>query len=83
MLTGKADAAGEASELGTWRSHRGTGGSTCGENRGATREVCSSAQGWRALGQRRARKDRSRLGQMADGLVVPRRPGNAGGGKEP
>jgi hypothetical protein len=83
MLTGKADAAGEVSERNTWRSHRGSGGGTCGENRGATREVCLSAQGRQTLGQRRVREDRSRLGQMADGLVVPVRSGNAGRGKEP
>jgi hypothetical protein len=33
--------------------------------------------------QRRTREGQRRRTQMADGLVVPMRPGNAGGGKEP
>jgi transposase len=33
--------------------------------------------------QRRTREGQRRRTQMADGFVVPLRPGNAGGGKEP
>ena len=44
----------------------------------ATREVCFGA-----ARQRRTREGRRRLRQMADGLGVPMKPGNAGGGKGP
>ena len=38
---------------------------------------------WQPARQRRSRKARRRPGQVADGLVVPVKPGNSGGGKEP
>src|SRR3954452_2371492 len=49
----------------------------------ATREVCLGGHGRHPDGQRRPREGGRRSGQMADGFVVPLRPGNAGGGKEP
>jgi len=66
---GKAAVAGEVSEMRSRRSHRGSGDSTCGENRNATREVCPGAGRLVSGGQRRPREGRSRLGQMADGPV--------------
>jgi hypothetical protein len=49
----------------------------------ATREVCKGA-GWLASRQQRlAREGCNWPMQMADGLVLPMKPGNAGGGKEP
>jgi hypothetical protein len=45
-----------------------------------------SLRSWLGSGnshQRRTREGQRRRTQMADGLVVPARPGNAGGGKEP
>ncbi len=49
----------------------------------ATREVCMGACRTVCRQQRLAREGRSRPKQMADGLVRPMKPGNAGGGKEP
>ena len=49
----------------------------------ATREVCLGASRRASRRQRLAREGRSRLGQMADGLVIPTKSGNAGGGKGP
>ena len=48
------------------------------EHRYATREVCFGDHGRQPVGQRRTREGQRRLGQMADGSVVPARPGNAG-----
>ena len=53
------------------------------ENRCATREVCSGDHGWPPAGQRRTREGQRRPGQMAEGSVRPRTPGNAGRGKGP
>jgi hypothetical protein len=49
----------------------------------ATREVCRGADRTAGRRQRLAREGRSRPRQMADGPVVPMKPGNAGGGKRP
>ena len=49
----------------------------------ATREVCLGARRMAVRPQRLAREGRSRPGQMADGLVIPTKPGNSGGGKGP
>jgi hypothetical protein len=49
----------------------------------ATREVCMGARRLACRQQRLAREGRSRLKQMADELVLPMKPGNADGGKEP
>src|SRR5271169_3631422 len=48
------------------------------EHQCATREVCLGDQGWQPDGQRRSREGQRRLGQMADGSVLPVTPGNAG-----
>jgi hypothetical protein len=48
------------------------------EHQCATREVCPGDHGWQPDGQRRVREDQRRLGQMADGSVLPMTPGNAG-----
>ena len=47
-------------------------------HRCATREVCFGDHGWQPDGQRRTREGQRRLGQMADGSVVPGTLGNAG-----
>ena len=49
----------------------------------ATREVCDRGGGATIPCQRRTREGQRRRTQMADGFVLPLRPGNAGGGKEP
>ena len=49
----------------------------------ATREVCMGADRTACRRQRLAREGRSRPVQMTDGLVLPRKPGNAGRGKGP
>ena len=48
------------------------------EHQCATREVCPGDHGWQPDGQRRTREGQRRPGQMADGSVLPRTPGNAG-----
>jgi hypothetical protein len=48
------------------------------EHRCATREVCFGDHGWLPVGQRRTREGGRRLGQMADGSVLPLKSGNAG-----
>jgi hypothetical protein len=75
---------GEASEKRTRSSCRGSGDGTC--VRGLVRNKGSLR--WALTGvanrqQRLAREGQSRPGQMTDGLVLPKRPGNAGGEKEP
>jgi hypothetical protein len=75
---------GEASEKRTRPSCRGSDDGTC--VRGLVRNKGSLR--WALTGvanrqQRLAREGQSRPGQMTDGLVLPTRPGNAGGGKEP
>ena len=75
---------GEASEERTRPFCRGSGDGTC--VRGLVRNKGSLR--WALTGvanrqQRLAREGQSRPGQMTDGLVLPMRPGNAGGGKEP
>jgi hypothetical protein len=54
-----------------------------GHERCATREVCDRGGETASPRQRRTREGQRRRTQMADGFVVPLRPGNAGGGKEP
>ena len=49
----------------------------------ATREVCRGACRTAGRQQRRTREGQRRPKQMAVGLVVPMKPGNAGGGKKP
>jgi hypothetical protein len=49
----------------------------------ATREVCLGVCRTAFRRQRLAREGQSRPGQMTDGLVIPMKPGNAGGGKGP
>ena len=80
-MPGKAAVAGEANEISTQRSHRGSDGSTHGKE--PTRNKGSLPGWWGGADQRQVREDRGRPGQMADGSVVPWRPGNAGGGKGP
>jgi hypothetical protein len=68
----------------THRFHRGSGDSTYGNglrrNKGSLpRQVSGRQPGTK----RPTRKGRGRSGQMAEGFVVPTKPGNAGGGKEP
>ena len=53
------------------------------ENRCATREVCPGDHGRQPAGRRRTREGQRRPGQMAEGSVRPRTPGNAGRGKGP
>ena len=54
------------------------------ENLCATRDVCAGCgSGGELRRQRPAREGWGRPGQIADGLVLPSKPGNAGGGKEP
>src|SRR4051794_7672988 len=53
------------------------------ENRFATREVCPGDHGRQPAGRRRTREGQRRPGQMAEGSVRPRTPGNAGRGKGP
>ena len=48
------------------------------EHQCATREVCFGDHGWQPDGQRRTREGQRRPEQMADGSVLPLRPGNAG-----
>jgi hypothetical protein len=66
------------------RIRRGSGDGTHGNesvrNKGS---LPGRPDGRRPAGQRRFREEWSRLGQMADGPVVPAKPGNAGGGKGP
>jgi hypothetical protein len=73
---------GEASVRRTRLFHRGSGDGTHGtelmRNKGSLPERSAA---WLAVEQRRTREGPSRLGQMTDGLVVPVKPGNAGGGK--
>jgi hypothetical protein len=75
---------GEASVKRTRSSCRGSGDGTY------TRELVRNKGSlrWALTGvanrqQRLTREGRSWPGQMTDGLVLPTRPGNAGGGKEP
>lgn len=49
----------------------------------ATREVCMGADRTACRRQRLTREGPSRPVQMTDGLVLPMKPGNAGGGKGP
>jgi len=81
--SGKADTSGEASEKCIRSFRRGIGDGTYA--RGAVRNKGSlpgcSRPAWRA--QRSAREGEGRPRQMTDGLVVPLKPGNAGGGKGP
>lgn len=49
----------------------------------ATREVCDRGVEMAPPRQWRIREGQRQRPQMADGFVVPMRPGNAGGGKEP
>jgi hypothetical protein len=49
----------------------------------ATREVCVGAGRTVNRRQRLAREGWSRPEQMVDGLVIPTKPGNSGGGKGP
>lgn len=49
----------------------------------ATREVCDRGMEMAPPRQWRTREGQRQRPQMADGFVVPMRPGNAGGGKEP
>ena len=49
----------------------------------ATREVCRGASRMVSRRQRLAREGWGRPKQMADGFVVPMKPGNSGGGKGP
>jgi hypothetical protein len=54
-----------------------------GHEQCATREVCDRGGEVVPRRQRRTREGQRRRMQMADGFVVPTKPGNAGGGKEP
>ena len=54
-----------------------------GHEQCATREVCDRGEEAAPPRQRRTREGQRRRTQMADGFVLPLRPGNAGGGKEP
>jgi len=65
---------------GTQRLHRGSDDGTYTTRTGATRETPSRG---RAKDQPEACEGQAGRGGESDGLVVPRRPGNAGGGKEP
>jgi hypothetical protein len=65
---------------GTQRLHRGSDDGTYTTRTGATRETPSRG---RAKDQPDACEGQAGRGGESDGLVVPRRPGNAGGGKEP
>src|SRR5580693_6741093 len=60
--------------------HRGSGGSTYTRKAHATREAPDRGQGW---SNRTPVRDRPGAHGVAERLEVPRKPGNAGGGKEP
>jgi RNA-directed DNA polymerase len=72
--------AGEESDIGTQRLHRGSDDGTYTTRIEATRETPSRG---RARDQPEAREGQIGRGGESDGLVVPGKPGNAGGGKEP
>ena len=65
---------------GTQRFHRGSDDGTYTTRTGATRETPSRG---RAKDQPEACEGQAGRGGESDGLVIPRKPGNAGGGKEP
>jgi hypothetical protein len=80
MHTGKAKVAGVANDKCTRRSHRGNGDGTPTQEKHETREAPAVAT--------RGRQPEAREGQagplgVAERLVVPMKPGNAGGGKGP
>jgi RNA-directed DNA polymerase len=79
LLQGKLASLGKRT-TGTQRLHRGSDDGTYTTRIEATRETPSRG---RARDQPEACEGQTGCGGESDGLVVPRKPGNAGGGKEP
>ena len=73
--------AGEASETCTQSFRRGSGDGMYRRKTDATREAPS--RGRERSDQPEAREGQAGRGGVAERLVVPRKPGNAGGGKGP
>ena len=71
---------GEMSEDDAQPLHRGTGGSAYTRKARATREAPERGQGW---SNRTPARDRLGAHGVAERFVVPRKPGNSGGGKGP
>jgi hypothetical protein len=63
--------------------HRTCRGSGDGMQAKGTRRNTGSPSGDRSMDQLAARERKAGLTGMAERLVVPRKPGNSGGGKEP
>src|SRR5436853_7935663 len=84
IITGKAAASREASDNRSKGTHRGSGSSTRrrgkARNKGSLLGRRTSRHGVR---ERSTREGEDRLEQMADGSVVPKKPGNSGRGKGP
>ena len=79
---GRPPPLGKANDASTQRFRRGSGDGMCAEGSCATREAPRG--GWRGgAGQRWCREARNRPPGVADRVVVPAKPGNAGGGKDP
>jgi hypothetical protein len=76
----KADIVQRSERPGAGRSRRGSGDGMSGQISGATRET---PLGGPSTDQPEAREGQAGPGGVADGSVVPSRPGNAGGGKGP
>ena len=81
-IRGRSPPLGKESDMRTQRFRRGGGDGMCVEGSCATREAPRG--GWRGgAGQRSCREARNRPLGVADRVVVPVKPGNAGGGKDP
>ena len=77
---GKANVAGVVNDISTQRSHRGNGDGTQTEEKHETREAPAVAARDRQLDTREGQAGPS---GVTERLVVPSKPVNAGGGKEP
>ena len=79
-ISGKADMAGCKSEDYAQLLHRGSGGSMYTRKAYATREAPRRG---RSDDQLEAREGQAGRHEVAERFVLPLKPGNAGGGKEP
>ena len=80
ITQGKLPPLGKRAITRTQRLHRGSGNSTYTTGTDATRETPSRGSG---ASQPDAREGQAGRGGESEGLVVPEKPGNAGGGKGP
>ena len=78
-LKGKAAARGQPNDIDPW-SCRSNGAGTQEEDSNATRETLPVTG---ATSQPDAREGQAGPGRESERLIVPRKPGNAGGGKGP